>query len=60
MKKQLINILESDEMCFREELNSGHSYNSKLGVIQKEAFDPILKFMADEYDINLNIFHGLG
>ena len=60
MKLQISNILESDELCYREDVDGGQTYHRQLGKIQNEAYDPILKYLSDQYGINLTVFTGMG
>ena len=59
MRAQLLTILTNDQICFREDPTSDNEYKSKLSEKQRETFEPIRQFLANEFDVRLKVWHNI-
>lgn len=60
LRKTTVEILGWDQVWFREDVTRKHPIKTQLGFDQRQRGDPLLKFMAEKYDIHLNTFTDFG
>jgi chaperone required for assembly of F1-ATPase len=59
MRDELFNILESDQICFRESENADNQYKVKLAKTQKEHTQKIFEIMEREFGVKLKVFYDI-
>lgn len=56
-RNNIIDILGTDQMCYHENVKVRHTYKTQLGFEQIEKSKPLLAFMKENYDIDLDRFY---
>ena len=56
MYDEIENMIETDNICFREKMEDGNHYQTQLAHIQREKTEQVFQFMKEKYGIKLKVF----
>ena len=59
MREELYNILENDQICFRESEEADNQYKVGLAKKQKEYTQQVFDIMERDFGVKLRVFHDI-
>lgn len=59
MKQKIYEILENDQICYREDPQCQNEYKKNLAKLQVEKTDPLFEFLKTRFGIKLKVWHNI-